>query len=346
MSLLDKLKAAGSVKATTLEDSLMFQVKEFVPTRIPIINVALSGKIDGGLSNGLTVLAGPSKHFKSQLGLVMVQAYMKQHKDSVCLFYDSEFGVTPEYLTSHGIDTSRMLHIPVEHIEQLKFDLSKRLDEIKRGDKVIVFIDSVGNLASKKEVDDALDEKAVADMTRAKQLKGLFRIVTPHFTLKDIPCIVIGHTYDTQEMFSKQVLSGGKGLYYSANQIFMIGRSQDKGSDGIEGYNFSLNVDKSRFVKEKSKLEFNVNFDSGINKWSGLMDLALESGHVKKPSNGWFTRVDQETGEIEEKKWRKADSDSKAFWMPVLTQQSFQDYVKNKYQLCIGAMMQFDDSED
>jgi RecA/RadA recombinase len=209
MSLLEKLKASGSIKGTTVAESKFFGVKEFAPTRIPIINAALSGTLDGGLSSGLTVIAGPSKHFKSNLGLVMVQAYMKRHKDAICLFYDSEFGVTPEYLEAHGIESERVLHLPIEHIEQLKFDMAKKLEDIKRGDKIIIFIDSVGNLASKKEVEDALDEKSVADMTRAKQMKSLFRIVTPHFTMKDIPCVVIGHTYDTQEMFSKKVLSGG-----------------------------------------------------------------------------------------------------------------------------------------
>lgn len=209
MSLLDKLKSAGAVPAVTLSESTFFHKKELIPTRIPIINVALGGKLDGGLSSGLTVIAGKSKHFKSNLGLVMVQAYMKQHKDAVCIFYDSEFGITPEYLTAHGIASDRVIHVPIEHIEQLKFDIVKKLEEIKRNDKVIIFIDSVGNLASKKEVDDAHDEKSVADMTRAKQMKSLFRIVTPHLTTKDIPCVVVGHTYDTQEMYSKQVLSGG-----------------------------------------------------------------------------------------------------------------------------------------
>lgn len=209
-SLLDRLKSAGSVKlASVLSESMFFTDKDCTTTKFPILNIALSGKIDGGLTSGITVLGGPSKHFKSLAGLVMVQAYMEKHKDAVCLFFDSEYGITPEYIAANGIDTDRVLHIPVEHLEQLKFDLVKRLEEIKRGDKVIVFVDSIGNLASKKEVEDALDEKSVADMTRAKQVKSFFRIITPHFTTKDIPCIVVAHTYQTQELYSKSVISGG-----------------------------------------------------------------------------------------------------------------------------------------
>lgn len=208
-SLLNKLKAAGSIKAETIATSAFFAPKDLIQTSIPIINVAFSGTLDGGLVSGLTIIAGPSKHFKSNLGLVCVNAYMKKYPDSVCLFYDSEFGITPEYLSAHGIDTERVLHIPLEHIEQLKFDIIKRLSEINKGDKAIIFIDSIGNLASKKEVEDAENEKSIADMTRAKSLKSLFRIVTPHLTMKDIPCIAVNHVYEETGLFAKTIVSGG-----------------------------------------------------------------------------------------------------------------------------------------
>ena len=198
-SLLDRMKSAGTIKlSNTLDKSVFFQKKDQTLTQIPILNIALSGRINGGLTSGITTLAGPSKHFKSLAGLILVKAYLDKYPDAVCLFYDSEFGITPDYIRANGIETERVLHIPVEHIEQLKFDISKRLEEVKRGDKVIVFMDSIGNLASKKEVEDAMDGKSVADMTRAKQLKSLFRIITPHFTTKDLPCVVINHTYMEQ----------------------------------------------------------------------------------------------------------------------------------------------------
>lgn len=336
--LLAKLKEVGSVKSETVSESSFFKPKEIIKTMVPIINAAFTGTLDGGLVPGLTVLAGPSKHFKSNLGLIAVRAYLDKYPDAVCIFYDSEFGVTPEYLTAHGIDGSRVLHVPIMHIEQLKFDISKKLEAIGKNDHVIIFVDSLGNLASKKEVEDALDEKSVADMTRAKQIKSLFRIVTPQLTIKNIPCVVINHTYEETGMFAKTIVSGGTGVYYSANQIFIIGRSQEKEGTDVVGYNFTINIEKSRFVKEKSKLKFQVMFDGGVNKYSGLLDLALDSGHVKKPSNGWYSRVDTDTGEIEEKKFREAATNSAEFWAPILAKQSFLDYVKSKYQLAVGSM--------
>ena len=176
MSIMDKLKKNSKVKETAiLSKSKFFNKKDMVPTDVPMMNVALSGSVDGGLTPGLTVLAGPSKHFKTSFALIMAAAYMKKYPDSVMLFYDSEFGSPQEYFKQFNIDTDRVLHTPITNVEELKFDLIGQLENLERGDKVITVIDSIGNLASKKELDDAINEKSVADMSRAKALKGLFR---------------------------------------------------------------------------------------------------------------------------------------------------------------------------
>ena len=169
MGVMDKLKKNSKIKGTdVLEDSIFFGEKDIVSTSVPMVNVALSGDMDGGLTSGLTVLAGPSKHFKTSFALLMASAYLKKHKDAVLLFYDSEFGSPQSYFEAFDVDTSRVLHTPVTNIEELKFDLVHQLNEVDRKDKVIVIVDSVGNIASKKEVEDAENMKSVADMTRAK----------------------------------------------------------------------------------------------------------------------------------------------------------------------------------
>jgi len=338
-NLLEKMKNAGSIKATSiLSESIFFNEKDQIPTSIPIINVALSGKLDGGLTAGLTFIAGPSRHFKSLLGLLLIKAYMDYYDDSICLFYDSEFGITPEYISSLNIDTNRVIHIPIEHAEQLKFDISKRLEKIDRGDKICIFIDSVGNLASKKEVEDALDEKSVADMSRAKVMKSIWRIVTPHLTTKDIPCIAVNHTYQTMELYSKAVMSGGTGGMYSANQVLIIGKAQEKDGSELIGYNFTINIEKSRFVREKSKLLFTVTYNGGINRWSGLLDLAQEAGMVIKPKNGWYAKVDED-GVIQGKNYRQAETDNAEFWNDILNSDKFRNFVKQKYQISSGDMI-------
>jgi RecA/RadA recombinase len=310
-----------------------------IATSIPAINIALSGRLDGGLTPGLTMWAGPSKHFKTAFSLLMANAYMEKYKDAVLLFYDSEFGTPQSYFDSFGIDTARVLHTPITDVEQLKFDIMKQLEGIERNDKVMIIIDSIGNLASKKEVEDALDGKSVADMSRAKQIKSLFRMVTPHLTLKDIPMVVVNHTYMTMEMYAKPVVGGGTGSYYSADNIFILGRQQEKDGTELSGYNFIINVEKSRYVREKSKIPVTVKFDGGISRWSGLLDMALETGHVIKPSVGWFSRVNTATGEIEERKWRIKETDSKDFWLQLLTDKTFQQAIQDRYQMAHGNIL-------
>ena len=344
MSILDKIKKNSTIKdSAILAQSKFFQKKDMIPTSIPAINIALSGKLDGGLTPGLTMWAGPSKHFKTAFSLLMAKSYLDKYPDAALLFYDSEFGTPQSYFDSFGIDTERVIHTPLTNIEQLKFDIMTQLEGVDRGDHLIIIIDSIGNLASKKEVDDALEGKSVADMSRAKQIKSLFRMVTPHLSLKDIPMIVVNHTYKTMELYSKDVVGGGTGSYYSADNIFILGRQQDKDGTELLGYNFIINVEKSRYVREKSKIPVSVKFDGGISRWSGLLDMALESGHVIKPSNGWYSKVNTLTGEIEEKKWRIKDTDTKEFWLPVLMDKTFQDWVQSNYQIANGSIINDED---
>ena len=333
MSIMDKLKKNSKVKETSiLADSKFFTEKDMVATDVPMINVALSGSIDGGLAPGLTVLAGPSKHFKTSFALIMAAAYLRKYKDAVLLFYDSEFGSPQSYFETFGIDTSRVLHTPIANVEELKFDMISQLEELTRGDKVVVVIDSVGNLASKKELDDALNEKSVADMSRAKALKGLFRMVTPYLNMKDIPLIAVNHTYKEIGLFPKDVVSGGTGIYYSADNIWILGRQQDKVGSEIKGYHFVINVEKSRYVKEKSKIPISVSWEGGVQKWSGLLDVALEGKFVSKPSNGWYCKVSQQTGELLEPKVREKDTLNEEFWKPILDE-GFKDYLKERFTI-------------
>jgi RecA/RadA recombinase len=341
MSLLNKLKKSSRISASDiLSDSKFFSEKEQTPTSVPMINVALSGSMKGGISSGLTVLAGPSKHFKTSFALLMASSYLEKNDDAVLLFYDSEFGSPQSYFKSFGIDTSRVLHSPVTNIEELKFDLVNQLNEIERTDKVIVVIDSVGNIASKKELDDAMNEKSVADMTRAKALKGLFRMITPQLTMKDIPLLAVNHTYMEQGLFPKAIVSGGTGVMYSADNVWIIGRQQDKKGTEIQGYHFIINVEKSRFVREKSKIPISVSWDGGIEKWSGLLDVALESGYVRKPKNGWYQAMNPETGEELSQNLREAQTMNRQFWEKIFEKTDFESYIEKRFKVACKDMIQ------
>lgn len=333
MKLSEKLLKNSTIKQTsTITDSKLLNEIDVTSTPVPIINVALSGDINGGLSSGITLFAGKSKHFKSNFCLLLAEAYLKKHEDSVLLFYDCEFGAPKSYFEAMGIDPNRVIHCPIETVEDLKHDLTVQLNNIERGDKVIIILDSLGNIASKKETEDALEGKNTVDMTRAKAIKSLFRIITVRLKMRNIPMLVIGHTYNTQEMYSKEIVGGGTGTIYGADNIYIIGRQQEKEGVDVVGYKFVLNVEKSRFIREKSKIPVDVTFEGGINKYSGLIDLAIELGFVIKPKNGWYAKVNQQTGEVSENNFRLNQTCSDEFWNDILNNESFLQKVKEKYQ--------------
>ena len=324
-NLLEKLQKNSTIRETEiLTDSKFFNDKDLIQTSVPAVNVALSGKLDGGLTPGLTVFAGPSKHFKTAFAMLLIKAHQEKYPEGVVLFYDSEFGAPKSYFETFDIDTSKVIHTPIADIEQLKHDIMQQLNGVERGDNIMIVVDSVGNLASKKEVEDALEGKSVADMTRAKQMKSLFRMVTPHLTIKDIPAIVVNHTYKEIGLFPKDVVSGGTGIYYSADNIFIIGRRQQKTGTEVTGYEFIINVE--------------ITWENGFSKWSGLLEMGLASGFVIKPSNGWYQRVDMDTGEAVDPKVRAKDL-AKDFWLPVLSDPRFGEWVKKQYTIGSVEMM-------
>jgi len=172
---------------------------------------------------------------------------------------------------------------------------------------------------------------------QTKKIKSITRV-----GLKPVYDITVANK--SEYVLENGVITHNTGSYYSADNIFIIGRQQEKDGKETIGYNFIINVEKSRYVKEKAKIPITVTHEGGISKWSGLLDIALETGHVIKPSNGWYQRVDMETGEIQEKKYRFADTDTSQFWIPTLTSKSFNEAVEKKYSVAYGDIIKDEDS--
>lgn len=312
-------------KSKTVSESKFFEPKNLTDTNIPALNIAFSGDVNGGFGDGITTLAGESRTFKSCMAFKSVASYLKKYPEAICLFYDNEFGVTDDYMESLGVDTSRVIHEPHNDLEELKFKMSEQLEQVQKGDKVIIVIDSLGNVASKKEVEDAKDKHAAQDMSRQKQIKSLLRIITPILTTKEIPCFIIGHTYKTMDMYPKTVVSGGSAIIYCSNSVVIITKSKEKDGTAVKGFTFTLTIDKSRYIKEGSKIPLTVMFEDGIDKYSGLLELALESGHIVKPSNGWYALKDTEN------KVRESETDK--LIDVCLSDPTYREFVRNKYKL-------------
>jgi RecA/RadA recombinase len=268
----------------------------------------------------------------------MCKAYQDQYEDALIIYLDSEFGSPPEYLAKFGLDPSRIIHIPIDTVETLKTETVNQLNEIERGDHVMIFIDSAGGLGSEKEIDDAENGDIKVDFTRAKQLNSFYRIIIPKVNIKGITCVVINHTYKTIEMFAKDKLKGGEGGVFASNTIWFVGKAQEtNGKTGKDkellGFTFSINIDKSRHIKEGSKFPISVQWDRGILKYSGLGDLAEEFGILETGKIGYkgaWVYIDKATGE--EFKISKDDAfTDDEWWDRILKQTNFSEMIKDKY---------------
>jgi hypothetical protein len=154
---------------------------------------------------------------------------------------------------------------------------------------------------------------------------------------------VINHTYMEIGMFPKAIVGGGTGSYYGSDNIWILGRQQDKDGSEIAGYHFVINVEKSRYVKEKSKIPITISFEGGINRWSGLLDVAIDGGYVTKPKVGWYkiTHLGDDG-----KMYRAADiANNKDVWQDIFLKTDFATFIENKYKMAMGAILGEDDDE-
>lgn len=331
--LLKKLRKNTIVDANILQNSKYFDNTKRIPTRVPLLNLALSGKFSGGLPSGILQIAAPPKHFKTNFMLEIMFGFQEQKKgkDYLIVLYDSELGSTADYYAKSGIDTTRVDHRPIKSVEELKSDIANLLNDISEGDEVLICIDSIGMLRSNKEVKDAIEEHDVSDMTRAKALNSLFRIITGESAIKQIPIVVVNHSYQTIEKYSKEVPSGGRKTQYAAHTLLFITKAQDKDGDELEGFQFTLRAGLSRYVKENAKFPILVKFGQGIEKYSGIFDFAMDFGFIVAEKQGWYKMKDAKP---EEKAKRRADFEGdenvmKAF----LNNKEFTDAVEKSISL-------------
>lgn len=331
------IKNSSSQFTSSIDKSEYFKrEREIIPTSIPLLNLALAGDMNEGLSGGILTIAGESKRFKTLFGLYLIAAFQKKYPDGVCMFYDTEFGSPPDYLEIFGLNLKRIVWTPITCVEELKHECASQLEKLKeinnKDNHVMIFIDSVGNLASRKERDDAIEGKEKVDMTRAKQLKSFFRIVTGSVKLLDIPLVAINHTYKSQSFIPEDIVSGGQGILLASDNVWIITRKQIKDGTERAGNEFIINVNKSRFVKEKSKFPISVYWQSGIHKYSGLSELAKEFKIIKEEKEGKTKMLKYKDKSIPE----KGNDENEEFWSVILNETNLNELVMKKYKLIYG----------
>lgn len=341
------LKAAGKNEHATIMSESKVDYKEVVATTpVPIVNLMLSGHLDGGIVPGMQQLCGPSRHFKTMCALLMAKSYMDKFPDAVLIFGDSEMGAMKAFEV-YGIDTTRVVHLPMTTVEQATVEFAKIIDDIQKDDHVFILLDSLSNLGSTSEVENALAGDLKADVgRRAKACAAFGRTVNSTvLSLKKIPFVLINSAYDPigQGPGAESIPGGGAKIFLSCDAIYQISRAKSKDNKEdtkeVTGYKFTYKPLKSRFVKEGAKFELYVDFKHGIYKWSGLFDLAKECGIIISPSMGWYSI--NLLGYDKEQKLRKSviDGDDK-FFEQLIKNETFKEYCFQKFSLESGHMFQ------
>jgi RecA/RadA recombinase len=353
----------GAIGNTSIviEDPKTPSTREFIPTGNYLLNALLSKSIlDGGiLSNRITAFAGEEGVGKSFLCYNIAREAQK--KGWNVIYIDTEFSIELDNLTKFGIeiDKERFMLIRSNVIEDLKIFLTKTLNQMKelkdnKTDipKTIIFLDSVGQLASRKEVEDALKGSEKADMTRAKTMGSLFRIISSDLGYLNVPMVVTNHTYSTTDLFPQEVMKGGRALYYAASTIAFITKAklktgeEDDLSTGQSGIIATIKAKKNRIAKPK-KIKIHINFTKGWNPYTGLEHFCIPEFFENIGIGKGKMEVDRETGEEIFKpggiRWYVRHLGKSIFEKQLHTPEVFTDEVLNKLEPIIYNYFEYAD---
>ena len=295
------VKESGNKFASIVEDGIEgADVAGFVDTGSYAFNALLSGSLYGGVAdNKIIALAGESATGKTYFTLGIVAQFLKNNPEGMVLYFDSEQAVTSDMFEGRGVDAKRVAVFPVATIEEFKTQCVNIVDKIlEMGESerkpMMIVLDSLGMLSTEKEVNDSAEGKNVRDMTRAQGVKATFRVLTMKLGKARIPLVMTNHTYDVVGAYvPTKEMGGGSGLKYAASTIVYLSKKKDKNADGdVVGNIIHCKLYKSRLTKENQQVDVQLNYDTGLNRYYGLVEIAINHGIFKKVS----TRIELPDG--------------------------------------------------
>ena len=298
--LKDIIKETGNEYATLVSEGVEAgDVDSFIDTGSLAFNALLSGSIYGGMpSNKITAIAGEAATGKTFFALGIVKAFLDKNKDAGVIYFESESALTKELVESRGIDSKRMVIVPVATTQEFRHQSIKVIDKYLEQDedkrKPLMFVlDSLGMLSTTKEMEDTAEGKETRDMTRSQIVKAAFRVLTLKLGKAKVPMIMTNHTYDViGSMFPQKEMGGGSGLKYAASNIVYLSKRKEKDGKEIIGNIIHCKNYKSRLTKENALIDVRLTYKDGLDKYYGLLELAIKHGIFKSVS----TRIELPDG--------------------------------------------------
>jgi len=298
--LKDIIKETGNEYASLVSEGLdAGDVDSFIDTGSYTFNALLSGSIYGGLpSNKITAIAGEAATGKTFFALGIVKNFLDKNKDAGVIYFESESALTKELVESRGVDSKRMVVVPVATVQEFRHQsikvIDKYIEQPEEKRKPLMFVlDSLGMLSTTKEMEDTAEGKETRDMTRSQIVKAAFRVLTLKLGKAKVPMIMTNHTYDViGSMFPQKEMGGGSGLKYAASNIVYLSKRKEKDGTQVIGNIIHCKNYKSRLTKENAVIDVRLTYDKGLDKYYGLLDLAVKHNIFKSVS----TRIELPDG--------------------------------------------------
>jgi RecA/RadA recombinase len=290
--LKDIIKETGNEYATLVSDGIdSADVTSFIDTGSYSFNALLSGTIYGGMpSNKITAIAGEAATGKTFFALGICKAFLDKDPEAGIIYFESESAISKQMIEARGIDSKRMVIVPVATVQEFRNQsikiLDKYMEQTEKTRKPLMFVlDSLGMLSTTKEMEDTAAGKETRDMTRSQIVKSTFRVLTLKLGRANIPMIMTNHTYDViGSMFPQKEMGGGSGLKYAASSIIYLSKRKDKEGTEVIGNIIHCKNFKSRLTKENAMIDVKLTYKTGLDKYYGLIELGEEAGVFKKVS--------------------------------------------------------------
>jgi len=292
------LKEVKNEYAGIVEDGIMAgDVVGWIDTGSFALNALLSGTVYGGIpSNKITAFASDSGFGKTFFTLGILKNFLDDDKESVCTFFESESAISKDMMVSRGIDPKRVAVFPVETVEKFKTQSLRVTNSyLESGSEkpLLMILDSLGNLSTSKEMTDSAEGKETKDLTRSQVIKACFRVLTLKQGKANIPMVITNHVYSTFDQYAPKEQSGGSGSKYAASTTIYLSKAKATGEDVGEGSTAKNRVGsiitcttmKSRLTREQEKVKVLLTYDNGLDRYYGLMPLAIEAGVFVKNGN-------------------------------------------------------------
>jgi RecA/RadA recombinase len=291
--LQDIVKEIGNEYASIVADGVAAgDCDTFIDTGSYIFNALVSGSIYGGIpSNKITAIAGESSTGKTFFCLSIVKHFLDSNPEAGVVYFESESAMTKQMIEERGIDSKRMIIVPVVTVQEFRTQAIRIVDkylEQKKSDRqpMMFVLDSLGMLSTSKEIEDSSEGKETRDMTRAQVTKSIFRVLTLKLGKANVPMLVTNHTYDVVGAYvPTKEMGGGSGLKYAASTIIYLSKSKEKDGKEVVGNIIKCKTQKSRLTKENSQVETRLYYDTGLDPYYGLLELGEKYGVFQKVGN-------------------------------------------------------------